>query len=126
VDTIRPRQYKATASDFPITVEVTAVELADNLAIIGSVREVADGVLVARKTPVVSTPSALIKRYVIDRPTRIPCDVTHHVDGWFSLDAPGTARYGVTIVSATGDAAQAILRVPSINPNFANFSFSVS
>lgn len=126
MDTIRPRQYRATASDFPIAVEITAVELTDNLAIVGSVREVAGGVLVRRKTPAVSTPSALVKRYVIDRPTQIPCDVTHHVDGWFPSDAPDTARYGVSIVSATGATAQATLRVPSINPNFANFSFSVS
>lgn len=126
MDTIRPRQYRATAADFPITFEVTAVELTDNLAMVGSVREVAGGALVTRQTPAVSTPSPLVKRYVIERPTKVPCDMTHHVDGWFPPTAPDTARYGISIVSATGSTAQATLRVPTINPNFANFSFSVS
>lgn len=122
--TIGPRKYRVTAADFPIAFEITAVTLTNNLAVVGSVREVVGGVLVARHTPDVSSPSPLVKTYAIDLPTNVPCDVTHHVDGWFPPDAPDTARYVVKIVSATGGTAQSTLRVPAINPNFANFSFS--
>ena len=122
--TISPRKYRVTVADFPIAVEITAVNLTNNFAVVGSVREVVGGVLVARHTPVVSSPLPLVKTYAIDLPTNVPCDVTHHVDGWFPPDAPETARYVVKIVSANGTTAQSTLRMPSINPNFANFSFS--
>ena len=122
--TISPRKYRVTVADFPIAFEITAIDLDDNLAVVGSVREVVSGVLVARHTPVVSSPSALIRTYAINPPANVPCDITHHVDGWFPQGAPATARYVVKIVSANGTTAQSTLRMPSINPNFANFSFS--
>lgn len=122
--TIAPRKYAVTAEDFPITIEITAVDLLDNLAVVGSVRDISGGMLVSKRTPVVSAPSALVKRYVIDLPADIPSDITHHVDCWFPAIAPGTARYTVSLVAATGAVASATLRVPTINPNFANFSFS--
>jgi len=126
--TVGLRTYSVSPAEFPLELEVTAVRLPANRAIVGHARVSKDGVLLERLVPtIVEDPTALAVRFKIPLPANPPAsfDITQTVDCWFSDNCPPDARYHFVIKSKNGDESTTTVRVPTLNPGAANLAFRV-
>ena len=122
------RTYSVSPLEFPIEIEVTAVKLPANRAILGHPRVAKGGVLLERLVPtVVEDPARFSFKYRIPLPSDSAgsFDITQTIDCWFTDDSPSDARYQIAIVTASGDRAATVVRVPTLNPGAANLAFRV-
>jgi len=126
--TVGLRTYSVTAAEFPLEIDVTAVRLPANRAIVGHPRISREGVLLERLQPVAAaSPAADAIRYEIHLPSTPPppFDISQAVDCWFNDNAPADARYQIVIRARSGDEATTTVRVPTLNPGVANLAFRV-
>ncbi|SRR6266542_94673 len=123
------RKYQVASVDFPLQIEIRAINLAVNRAVVSDVRVSRDGVLVETTTPALTTDQdQRLITYQIARPTQAPpLHVTQTIEGFFANNAPDNARYEIVITAASGDKAPPTsIRVPSINPGAAHLTFQFS
>jgi hypothetical protein len=127
--TVGLRTYSVSPVEFPIEIEVTAVKLPANRAIVGHPRVARAGVLLERIVPVVvEDPARFAFNYKIAMPAAPPgaFDITQSIDCWFTDDCPSDARYQIVITTASGDEVVTNVRVPTLNPGAANLAFRVA
>lgn len=118
------RTYAVTASDFPLRLEIVAVNLPANRAIVGSVRVSRKGVLASTKT-VAQTVNQAIRTisYAIAKPAeKQPVTITHTIECFFDKKA-ANARYEIAITAADGSSAPTTVRPPTLNPGTAHLTF---
>lgn len=126
--TVGLRTYSVSPVEFPLEIEVSAVRLPANRAIIGHPRVSKAGVLLERLVPVVAEdPLRFSIKYRIPLPIAAGSfDITQTIDCWFTDDCPPDARYQILIKSTSGDEATTTVRVPTLNPGAANLAFRVA
>lgn len=118
-----PRVYEVAPEDFPLKIEVEAVNLAANRAIVGELRLETGGEVVSTVRPELEEDQDnRTIRYRIERPASA-ATITQTIDGFFNAKAPDNARYAITITAATGDSQPVGIRVPTINPGTARLTF---
>ena len=127
--TVGLRTYSVSPVEFPLEIEVSAVHLPANRAIVGHPRVSKAGVLLERLVPeVVEDQPRFAIKYQIPLPLATPgsFDITQTIDCWFTDDCPPEARYQILIKSTSGDEATTTVRVPTLNPGAANLAFRVA
>ena len=116
------RLYLITPADFPITVEIEAVELPANQAFVADTRIAVEGVPVDQQ-PVTVTETGFTKTYSIVKPKQKECDLLSVINGWFADEATKKSKYVVKILANSGDEAQTRMFRPSVNPSAAFLVF---
>ena len=121
------RTYRVSRAEFPIDVEIRAQHLVANRAVVGDIRVTRDGQLERQSSPqVVRDDQRQTLTYRIARPAgNLPRDVTQTIDCWFGDNAPGHARYVISITASSGDSFSTRVRVPTVNPGTANLAVQV-
>jgi hypothetical protein len=116
------RLYLLTPADFPISIEIEAIELPANQAFVANTQISVGGTPVGEQ-PVKVKETGLIKSYSISKPAQKKCDLLSVINGWFADQATDKSKYVVKIVAASGDAAQTKMFRPAVNPSAAFLVF---
>jgi len=119
------RTYEVRAEDFPIAIEVAAMNLPICQAVASRVQVKQNGA-VTGSFPVTVTDAPLNRaiRYSIPPPSEGPdADLVQNVDCTFPDDAPDDSRYEVTIAPAQGEPAKTTGWCPTINPRTITLTF---
>ena len=119
------RTYQVSKDDFPITVEVQAVNLNFCQAVASDVQIARDGVLMDPiPVTVKHDPARLAMGWSIPTPEPLPeLVLAEVVVCMFPESAPANSRYQVTIASFKGDAVKTNGSRPTINPRKIKLKF---
>jgi hypothetical protein len=129
METVAPRTYKVTRSEFPLSITITPKNTTGNAAttvIVGHIRETKNGEEIDERDADIDDAEGIITYDIAVPQSTGTVTMVQTLLGFFAKNETDNARFEITIETATGDKAPpTAIRRPTFNPGTATLKFQV-